>query len=629
MPKSASRAARRLLAALAAALLVAVAELPTAAAAPARETKPGIAAVLQRGPYLQQGSTTGIMVCWRTDVATSSRVFYGPGPGNLSQSAGTAALTREHRVLLTGLQPNTRYYYAVGSAGGILYGDATTFFYTAPPTGSGQPLRLWVIGDSGTGDINARAVYQAFRAYSGGQRVDGWLMLGDNAYQLGTDAEYQTAVFDTYPEILRQVPLWPVYGNHDGQSADAITQTGVYFDIFELPKAGQAGGVPSGTEAYYSFDVGNLHVAVLDSYETRRSPDGAMAAWLDADLAASNADWLVVAFHHPPYSRGSHYSDFEIEMVEMRQNFGPIFEARGVDLVLAGHSHGYERSMLIDGHYGPSTSFSASMIKDAGDGHIDGDGAYVKPPGLVPHEGTVYMVLGVSGSYSLGGALDHPVMLVNYRKLGSVALEIDGPRLDAKLIDPVGGLIDHFTMAKGVDPCPEAELVAPGALWKYRDDGVDLGQAWRQPAYSDAAWPAGPAELGYGDGDEATVISYGPDPSAKHPTSYFRRQFQVSSPEEVEALELQVRRDDAVAVYLNGVPVLRDNFAQHNILYGSWALAPIGGLGETFWHTFRIDKSLLLPGSNLIAAEVHQSSPASSDLTFDLALRARSCRAAP
>ena len=595
---------------------------------PVRGPKPEIAAVLQRGPYLQQGSATGMMVCWRTDVATSSRVFYGSSPGDLSQSAGSAALTREHRVVLPDLEPNTRYYYAVGSSGGILYGDASTFFYTAPPTGSAQPLRLWVVGDSGTGDINARAVYQAFRAYSGGQRVDGWLMLGDNAYQLGTDAEYQTAVFETYPEMLRQVPLWPAYGNHDGQSADAITQTGVYFNIFEPPKAGQAGGVPSGTEAYYSFDLGNLHVAVLDSYQSRRAPTGAMAAWLDADLAATNAEWLVVAFHHPPYSKGSHYSDFEIESVEMRQHFGPILEARGVDLVLVGHSHGYERSMLIDGHYGLSTSFGASMIKDAGDGHIDGGGAYLKPPGLTPHEGTVYLVLGVSGSYSLGGALDHPVMLVNYRKLGSLALEIDGPRLDAKLIDPLGGVVDHFTMAKGVDPCPEYDLVAAGALWKYRDDGVDLGQAWRQPGYADAAWPSGPAELGYGDGDEATVLSFGPNPAAKFPASYFRHHFELADPA-VEALELQVRRDDAVAVYLNGAPVVMDNFAQHTITYGSWANAAVGGLDETFWQTFRIDPSLLRPGANVIAAEVHQSGPTSTDLTFDLALRARTCAAAP
>lgn len=590
------------------------------------EEKRGTRTTLRRGPYLQRPTPTSIVVAWRTAGPASSRVHYGSSPQSLTQSVTVAKSVSEHRVTLTGLEPNTRYYYAIGSAEGILFGDETTFFHTPPPAGAVQPLRLWVIGDSGMGDINADIVYQGFLAWNGGRRVDGWLMLGDNAYVVGSDAEYQVAVFETYPELLRQVPLWPIYGNHDGQSAQAASQSGVYFDIFEPPAKGEAGGVPSGTEAYYSFDLGNVHVAVLSSYQTPRAANGAMATWLDADLAASTADWLIVAFHHPPYSKGSHDSDAEAEMREMRQNLLPILEARGVDLVLTGHSHGYERSMLIDGHYGLSTSFGAPFIKDSGDGRIDGDGAYLKPAGNLPHEGTLYAVVGISSSYSLGGRLDHPAMLVNRRQLGSMVLDVYGSRLDAKVVDPLGGLIDHFTMAKGADPCPQSDLVAAGAAWKYRDDGADLGVAWRQPDYADGAWPAGPAELGYGDGDEATVIGYGPNASAKYPTSYFRHRFEVTGAAELQALEAVLRRDDAVAVYVNGVPVVSDNFASHAVLYGSWAASAIGGAAENQWQVWQLDPALLREGVNVIAAEVHQSGPASSDLSFDLALRGRRCR---
>ena len=164
-----------------------------------------------------------------------------------------------------------------------------------------------------------------------------------------------------YPEMLRKTVLWPAYGNHDGSAADAATNTGPYYDIFTLPKQAEAGGVASGTEAYYSFDYANIHFVELESYETDRSPTGPMLTWLQRDLAANTQPWVIVFFHHPPYSKGSHNSDTEIELIEMRQNALPILENFGVDLVLSGHSHSYERSFLLDSHYGDSTPSDADL----------------------------------------------------------------------------------------------------------------------------------------------------------------------------------------------------------------------------------------------------------------------------
>ena len=274
-------------------------------------------------------------------------------------------------------------------------------------------------------------------------------MLGDNAYDSGTDPEYQAAVFDTYPTVLRNTPLWPTLGNHDAVSADSPTQTGPYYDIFTLPKNGEAGGVASATEAYYSFDYGNVHFVCLDSQDTSRSPAGAMMSWLQDDLAAVTADWTIAFWHHPPYSKGSHDSDTESQLIQMRENFLPVLEAFGVDLVLTGHSHTYERSYLLDGHYGFSFDLVGSMIVDGGDGDPDGDGPYVKPSaGPAANEGVVYAVAG-SGGQAGGGTGDHPAMAVSLIELGSMAIDVEGSVLEARFIDGNGDVADHFRIEKG------------------------------------------------------------------------------------------------------------------------------------------------------------------------------------
>lgn len=418
------------------------------------------ATTLTRGPYLQLATPESITVRWRTDAPTASSVDYGLAPDALSSQSTLAPLTTEHIVTLGGLTPDTIYYYAVGSGTGHLAGaDADHYFLTPPLAGTDQPTRVWVLGDSGTADASAQAVREAYLARTGSIYTDLWLMLGDNAYTSGTDAQYQDAVFDMYPTLLRTSVLWPTLGNHDGVSADSATQTGPYYDIFTLPKNGEAGGVASLTEAYYSFDHANIHFICLESFETDRSPGSPMLQWLAADLAATSAEWVIAFWHHPPYSMGSHNSDTEGRMVEMRENVVPLLEAAGVDLVLSGHSHAYERSWLLDGHYGLSTTFDDSMKVDGGDGRFGGDGRYQKSPGaLVPHEGTVYMVAGSSGRTG-GGSFDHPAMYWSGNPLGSVILDFADDELYVQFLDNYGITRDFFSILKR-----EPHTAAPGVI---------------------------------------------------------------------------------------------------------------------------------------------------------------------
>ena len=409
----------------------------------------GSAVTLTRGPYLQMGTPTSIVVRWRTSAAVVGRVQFGQSPGVVSGSAQDASARTEHEVRLTGLVPDTTYYYSVGTPAAQTIGDATFHFRTPPIAGTERPVRIWAIGDSGTGGADARAVRDAYAAFTGSRGTDLWLMLGDNAYDNGLDQEYQAALFDTYPAMLRSTVLWPAYGNHDGSAADAATNTGPYYDMFTLPKQGEAGGVASGTEAYYSFDHANIHFVELESFETDRSPTGPMLTWLQRDLAANTQPWVIVYFHHPPYSKGSHDSDTEIELVQMRENALPILENFGVDLVLSGHSHAYERSFLIDGHYGVSTTFMPAMKKDGGNGRVDSSGAYTKSVySMSPHSGAVYVVAGTAAKLG-GGTLNHPAMYWSQSVLGSLVLDIQGNRLDATFLDSTGARRDYFSMVKG------------------------------------------------------------------------------------------------------------------------------------------------------------------------------------
>jgi hypothetical protein len=408
---------------------------------------------LIRGPYLQMPTTNSVVIRWRTDKPTKGYLRYGRTPERATNRVSHSGVLTEHIVRLGGLKPDTRYYYAVGTETNKWLSPATNTvsFVTPPPVGPAKPTRIWVIGDPGTANANQRAVRDAFYRWNRGHAPDLWLMLGDNAYNTGTDSEYQNAVFNMYAWLAANSPLWPTLGNHDAGSANSGTQSGVYYDIFTLPTLGQAGGLPSGTEAYYSFDHANIHFICLDSHDTDRAKDGAMAQWLRADLEATARDWIICYFHHPPYTKGSHDSDNKDDssgrMVQMRENILPILEQGGVDLVMTGHSHCYERSYLLDGHYGYSTNLAPHMFKDRGDGRVDGNGAYTKSIGTPAHEGAVYVVAGSSGKIS-GGKLNHPVNFVSLNKLGSVVLDIDGQELNAKFITDKGQLRDYFTLRK-------------------------------------------------------------------------------------------------------------------------------------------------------------------------------------
>jgi hypothetical protein len=408
-----------------------------------------------RGPYLQSMTTGGVTIMWRTDIPTDTLAFYGTDPQSLTSQVSSGTLTSDHEVSIAGLQPNTRYYYAVGATvDGTqerIAGGTTTSFVTFPVSGARRPVSIQVIGDGGT--KTAFAVSDGYSQYvrNASSRDDSLLFLGDNAYFDGRDTEHQLPIFEAMRQLLSGTPSWATFGNHDAISASAETETGAYFDIWSHPTFGQSGGFPSFSEAYYSFDVGNVHVISLSSEDVDRSPTGPMLTWLVNDLALNTQDWTIAFWHNAVYSRGSRNSDIDSKSIEMRESALPILEAAGVDVVLGGHSHTYERSMLIDGHYGFSNTFVPSMALDPGDGDPDGSGPYIKATlGSSPHEGTVYVLLGSSGGANgTDPSLNpHPVDAKAIHVAGTLRLDVDGSRLDGRFIDLNGAVQDRFTILK-------------------------------------------------------------------------------------------------------------------------------------------------------------------------------------
>ena len=165
-------------------------------------------------------------------------------------------------------------------------------------------------------------------------------------------------------------------------------------------------------------------------------------------------------------------------------------------------------------------------------------------------------------------------------------------------------------------------VVPAESIWKYLDDGTDQGTAWQALAFNDTAWASGKAQLGYGDGDEVTTVSFGPNANAKYITTYFRRAFALTNANRFTNLIVRVIRDDGAVVYLNGTEIFRSNMPDGPVNYTTTASSTVNpGPDEgTAFYSTNVPPGLLVNGTNLLAVEIHQVTNTSSDISFDLEL---------
>jgi hypothetical protein len=437
----------------------------------------GIAAstvALARGPYLNMGNQSAVTIRWNTDLLSVGRVEVGTTHGTYPLVFDETCPTTTHEIRITGLTADTKYYYRFGTTNSqVIQNGTTNFFRTAPLTNTTRTLHFAAFGDCGTNSLsyqsNSLAQYQTYLTSNSIDAPDAWLLLGDNAYNAGLDGEYKTGFFDPYQgTITKNHILFPVPGNHDYANTGArqIDHAIPYYDIFTLPTNGESGGIASGTEAYYSWNWGDVHFLALDAYGYENSgttrlydTTGAQMLWVKADMAANTKKWTIAYWHHPPYTMGSHTSDGETELVNIRARTIKVLERLGIDMIICGHSHDYERSKLMNGHYGNevATGSMTPFLKSSTSGKYDGtvNSCVYKTNSNTANHGTVYVVAGSSGnSGGTNPGIDgypHNALPYSINDGGIFVFDITENRLDAKFIEQNGTIFDNFTIMKDVD----------------------------------------------------------------------------------------------------------------------------------------------------------------------------------
>jgi len=381
-----------------------------------------------------------------------------------------------------------KYFYRVRGNASVL---AEGYFTTRQARG--QKIRFVSFGDNSYGDVSDRAI--AFHTYR--QNPDFVMNCGDNVYDSGTDDEYQRYFFPVYnadvagerigAPLLRSVPFYTVVANHDVQGKDPNGHEVANFTLnpdalafytaMHLPLNGPEApayptpmmGPPERIAAFracagdryprmanYSFDYGDVHFLCLDSNRYTDPNDAAMQQWIAGDLGGTDARWKFVIYHHPPYNVGR-----EHHAVQHMRVLSPLFEAHGVDFVLSGHEHNYQRARPLrfaPAGRGRSADIGAADRRVPGTFTVDRlfDGSR-----RTRADGVLHIVTGAGGKhlyepeftdnpsswiYDDPGS-DHVVKMVSNRHSLSL-FDVEGPQLTMRQIDETGQELDRIVVTK-------------------------------------------------------------------------------------------------------------------------------------------------------------------------------------
>ncbi len=458
-------------------------------------------------PYLQPGASSKLVenqeeitIAWQTDaVPMNFTLSYGENDfsevATIVSHLRTVGYRREkdkrinYFATLDGLKLNRRYKYRVEMEGERV---VEGFFTTRKP--KGVKTRFVAFGDNSNGDISDRAIaFQAFKA-----KPDFVMNTGDLVYADGLENEYARLFFPVYnadeagprlgAPLMRAVPLYTVMANHDINGRDASGKPVVdfdehhdvlgYFTNLHLPLNGptrlnnptplkgaqeriDAFAIVVGTKfprmANYSFEYGDAFFLCIDSNTYVDPTDSALQAWIERELKGSDSIWKFVVYHHPAFNVGKeHYRQQHMRVL------APIFERNGVDFVLNGHEHNYQRTRPIK--FKP-TDESRAKVTGTSDRLVPGDFTVDRNfdgKSKTKADGVVHIVTGAGGHIlydpemndSAAARLrpeDNNVDYVDVMASDRHSLtvfEVDGRKLKLRQIDEWGQLLDEVVYQK-------------------------------------------------------------------------------------------------------------------------------------------------------------------------------------
>ena len=303
-----------------------------------------------REPYVQGITATSAVIAWKSGEPGEGVVKYGKTP-ELGWEEVDRRVGRRHAVVIAGLDPGSTYHYRVDRVGGP---PAPGSFRTAP-AGENSSFSFAVVGDSGSGGKGQLAV----AGLLGRLEPDLILHTGDVVYPAGQERYYDRRFFAPYGKLIKEVPVFPVLGNHDVRKGDGAA----FLENFH-PPLGSLGS----TKRYYSFDWGDAHFIALDSelhYDDRGSSAARQKAFLERDLAAADKRLKIAFLHRSPYGSSKHGGDETI-----RADLEPLFARHRVNLVFAGHDHVYERTVPIEDVTYIVSGGGGKRLYSAGEGRL-------------------------------------------------------------------------------------------------------------------------------------------------------------------------------------------------------------------------------------------------------------------
>ncbi len=448
-------------------------------------------------PYLQPGNSPtlrkeGKVLIWQTDSIPGSYKVECKLTSVASAKSIVAKTTSVklklfnkstflYRANLSGLDFDATYSYQVSLNGNSIY---TGSFDTRTKK---SKTRFAVFGDCGVGSPEqAKVAYQVFQ-----QKPQFALLTGDLVYTNGRVLEYRNRFFPYYlapealPEkgapLMNSIPFYMLVGNHDVYSTDLNKYPDglAYFYYTDLPLNAPIPTVtvePTGNEELikafkkntaprfprttnYSFDYGNVHIACLDANSYVNPVDHALVEWLMNDMQNSKADWKILAYHQPAFNSSVRHYEYQIMRV-----LAPICEKLGIDLVLTGHVHSYQRTVPL--RFTPEKGPTDFRYIISENGSVNGtfkldtlfDGKSKTRP-----DGIIYVTTGAGGAALYDKEISekpdlwkkgspenwapYTTKLVSDRHSFTM-IETDGGKLILKQIDVNGNVFDEIKITK-------------------------------------------------------------------------------------------------------------------------------------------------------------------------------------